>query len=199
MARATGIHLVIATQRPSVDVITGTIKANISSRIAFAVATQIDSRTIIDMPGADRLIGRGDMLYMPIDAAKPLRVQGCYVGERETEELVKYLRNQEEAVYTMIPSESSGGGYGADGEDDGTSDELFEPCVRWLVMQGQCSTSSLQRKFKIGYTRAARLVEVMEARQIVGSQDGVKPREILLRSENLEAFFAGTQQGDLGQ
>ena len=199
LARATGIHLVIATQRPSVDVITGTIKANISSRIAFAVATQIDSRTIIDMPGADRLIGRGDMLYMPIDAAKPVRVQGCYVGERETEELVKYLRNQEEAVYTMIPSESSGGGYGTDGEDDGTSDELFEPCVRWLVMQGQCSTSSLQRKFKIGYTRAARLVEVMEARQIVGSQDGVKPREILLRSENLEAFFAGSQQGDLGQ
>ncbi len=199
LARATGIHLVIATQRPSVDVITGTIKANISSRIAFAVATQIDSRTIIDMPGADRLIGRGDMLYMPIDAAKPVRVQGCYVGERETEELVKYLRNQEEAVYTMIPSESSGGGYGADGEDDGSSDELFEPCVRWLVVQGQCSTSSLQRKFKIGYTRAARLVEVMEARQIVGSQDGVKPREILLRSENLEAFFAGTQQGDLGQ
>ncbi|MGI4791297.1 MAG: DNA translocase FtsK 4TM domain-containing protein [Janthinobacterium lividum] len=199
LARATGIHLVIATQRPSVDVITGTIKANISSRIAFAVATQVDSRTIIDMPGADRLIGRGDMLFMPIDAAKPIRVQGCYVGERETEELVKYLRNQEEAVYTMIPSESSSGGYGADGEDDGTSDELFEPCVRWLVMQGQCSTSSLQRKFKIGYTRAARLVETMEARQIVGSQDGVKPREILLRSENLEAFFSGHQDGDLGQ
>jgi S-DNA-T family DNA segregation ATPase FtsK/SpoIIIE len=199
LARATGIHLVIATQRPSVDVVTGTIKANISSRIAFAVATQIDSRTIIDQPGADRLIGRGDMLYMPIDAAKPVRVQGCYVGERETEELVKYLRNQEEAVYTMIPSETSASGTSGDFDDDGSSDELFEPAVRWLVVQGSCSTSSLQRKFKIGYTRAARLVETMEARGIVGSQDGVKPREILLQPQNVEAFFAGSGQGDFGQ
>ncbi len=200
LARATGIHLVIATQRPSVDVITGTIKANISSRIAFAVATQVDSRTIIDMPGADRLIGRGDMLFMPIDAAKPIRVQGCYIGERETEGLVTYLKEQEEVHYTMIPSEAGDGTMGnAGGDDDGSSDELFEPAVRWLVMQGQCSTSSIQRKFKIGYTRSARLVEFMEAQGIVGSQDGIKPREVLLRPENVDVWFAGQGQGDLGQ
>jgi S-DNA-T family DNA segregation ATPase FtsK/SpoIIIE len=197
LARATGIHLVIATQRPSVDVVTGTIKANISSRIAFAVATQIDSRTILDTPGADRLIGRGDMLYLPIDANKPLRVQGCYVTEKETVDLVKYLKDQEAPNYTMIPS-SSADGFSDDGEgDDGDHDELFEPAVRWLTTQHErgASTSSLQRKFKIGYTRAARLIECMEARGIVGSQDGVKPREVLLHPGNVDSYFDGRQQG----
>lgn len=195
LARATGIHLIIATQRPSVDVITGTIKANISSRIAFAVATQVDSRTIIDMPGADRLIGRGDMLFLPIDAPKPLRVQGCYVSEKETDELVKYLRSQEEPTYTMIPTDSPSGFGDEESGDDGDDDELFEPCVRWLAQQRQASTSSLQRKFKIGYTRAARIIETMEAKGIVGPQDGVKPREVLLHPENVESYFAGKQQG----
>jgi S-DNA-T family DNA segregation ATPase FtsK/SpoIIIE len=195
LARATGIHLVIATQRPSVDVITGTIKANISSRIAFAVATQVDSRTIIDSPGADRLIGRGDMLFLPIDAPKPLRVQGCYVSEKETDTLVKYLREQEEPSYSMTPSDSASGFSDEDSEDDGDNDELFEPCVRWLAQQRQASTSSLQRKFKIGYTRAARIIETMEAKGIVGPQDGVKPREVLLHPENVESYFAGKQQG----
>jgi S-DNA-T family DNA segregation ATPase FtsK/SpoIIIE len=197
LARATGIHLIIATQRPSVDVITGTIKANIGSRIAFAVATQVDSRTIIDMPGADRLIGRGDMLFLPIDASKPVRIQGCFVGELETDAIVKYLKDQEEVKYTLLPTESSSGYADGDrdGDDDGAGDDLFEPCVRWVVGQGEASTSSLQRKFKIGYTRAARIVDTMEAKGIVGPMDGVKRREVMLAPENLELFFQGKGQG----
>jgi S-DNA-T family DNA segregation ATPase FtsK/SpoIIIE len=201
MARATGIHLVLATQRPSVDVITGIIKANIGSRIAFAVATQVDSRTILDTPGADRLIGRGDMLFLPMDASKPVRVQGCYIGEKETAEVVTYLKSQEEPMYTMLPADGPSGTNGngkADWEED-DNDELFEPCVRWLVMQKTASTSSLQRKFKVGYTRAARMIETMEAKGIVSSQDGVKPREVLLQPDQVEAYFSGFQDGDLGQ
>jgi DNA segregation ATPase FtsK/SpoIIIE, S-DNA-T family len=201
LARATGIHLVLATQRPSVDVITGIIKANIGSRIAFAVATQVDSRTILDTPGADRLIGRGDMLFLPMDASKPLRVQGCYIGEKETAEVVTYLKTQEEPKYTLMPTDgpSGMGGNGKSDYDEDDNDELFEPCVRWLVMQKTASTSSLQRKFKVGYTRAARMIETMEAKGLVGSQDGVKPREVLLQPDQVEAYFAGHANGDLGQ
>jgi S-DNA-T family DNA segregation ATPase FtsK/SpoIIIE len=196
LARATGIHMVIATQRPSVDVVTGTIKANVSSRIAFAVATNVDSRTILDTPGADRLIGRGDMLYLPMDANKPMRIQGCYVTEAETAKLVKYLKNQEEPNYTLTASAASDG-FSENEPDEGDNDELFEPCVRWLASQYEkgASTSSLQRKFKIGYTRAARLIECMEARGIVSSQEGAKPREILLHPLNIDAYFSGKQQG----
>src|SRR5205085_1545928 len=132
LARATGIHLVIATQRPSVDIITGTIKANISSRIAFAVVSQVDSRTILDMQGADRLIGRGDMLFMPIDAAKPMRIQGCYLNEGETNTLVEYLKAQEKPSYTFTlgdPGGADSGRSGAQAEDE-VDDQFFEQAVR---------------------------------------------------------------------
>ena len=192
LARATGIHLVLATQRPSVDIITGTIKANIGSRIAFAVASQVDSRTILDMVGADRLIGRGDMLYMPIDAAKPLRVQGCYLSENETNTLVEYLRQQEKPQFAFTLGESSssgasGGGGDSQGEDE--DDQFFEQAVRLVVNNGQASTSMLQRRFRIGYTRAARIVEMMEERGIVGPLNGAKPRELLVTKMQVEELF----------
>ncbi|MCC6446167.1 MAG: DNA translocase FtsK 4TM domain-containing protein [Armatimonadetes bacterium] len=190
LARATGIHLVIATQRPSVDVITGTIKANISSRIAFAVSSQVDSRTILDMAGADRLVGRGDMLFKPIDAIKPTRIQGAYVGEQEIENVVEFLKQQGRPDYTMEPVDSLSGGDGEEADsDDAAYDELFEPAVRWSVSNGHISTSMLQRKFKIGYTRAARIVDAMEQKGIVGPLDGVKPREVLLSREDVDRLF----------
>lgn len=191
LARATGIHLVIATQRPSVDIITGTIKANISSRIAFAVASQVDSRTILDMTGADRLIGRGDMLFMPIDAAKPMRIQGCYLSESETNTLVDYLKEQSKPNYTIIVPEStssSGSGGGSDAPED-VDDSFFEQAVRLVVNNGQASTSMLQRRFRIGYTRAARIVEMMEERGIVGPLNGAKPRELLVSKDQVERMF----------
>lgn len=191
LARATGIHLVIATQRPSVNVITGTIKANISSRIAFAVNSAVDSRTILDMTGADRLIGRGDMLFMPIDAGKPQRIQGCFVSEKETEDLVAYLKAQAQPNYEVLPSTlSSATGEDDSGEDE-ADDELFESAVKLVVTNGQASTSMLQRRFKIGYTRAARLVDLMETRGIVGPLDGAKPRDILLSRDEVDAMFSG--------
>lgn len=191
LARATGIHLVIATQRPSVDIITGTIKANISSRIAFAVASQVDSRTILDMNGADRLIGRGDMLFMPIDASKPIRIQGCYLNEAETNALVDYLKSQETPDYSFSLGESGGDGgrSGPSPLDDDEDDEFFENAVKLVVNNGQASTSMLQRRFRIGYTRAARIVEMMEERGIVGALNGAKPREILVSKDEVERMF----------
>jgi S-DNA-T family DNA segregation ATPase FtsK/SpoIIIE len=192
LARATGIHLVIATQRPSVDIITGTIKANISSRIAFAVASQVDSRTILDMTGADRLIGRGDMLFMPIDAAKPIRIQGCYLSENETNALVQYLKDQEKPAFNFTVADSGGGvdaGRNGASADDEVDDQFFEQAVRLVVNNGQASTSMLQRRFRIGYTRAARIVEMMEEKGIVGPLNGAKPREILVSKDEVEQMF----------
>jgi len=188
LARATGIHLVIATQRPSVDVVTGLIKANISSRISFAVSSQVDSRTILDQNGAERLIGRGDMLFLPIDASKPTRIQGAYVSEKEIERLCTYLKEQRKPTYTLEPADLALIDGGA---DDGLTDELYEQAVRWVVARGTCSTSIIQRRFKIGYTRAARIVDAMEQQGIVGALDGVKPREVLISKQDVDRLFGG--------
>ncbi len=189
LARATGIHLVIATQRPSVDIITGTIKANIGSRIAFAVASQVDSRTILDMVGADRLIGRGDMLYMPMDAPKPIRIQGALLSEAETNALVDYLKQQEKPTFSITLNESQDGESGGGGATEDVDDQFFEQAVRLVVNNGQASTSMLQRRFRIGYTRAARIVEMMEERGIVGPLNGAKPREIMVSRDEVERMF----------
>jgi S-DNA-T family DNA segregation ATPase FtsK/SpoIIIE len=188
VARATGIHLVIATQRPSADVLTGLIKANISSRIAFMVSSQLESRIVLDQNGAEKLIGRGDMLYMPIDTTKPIRIQGCYLSEAETNDLVAYLRTQEAPQYSLKPVEAASKAVsGGAGEDD----EYFERAVRLVVATGHASASMLQRRFGIGYARSARLVDIMEQRGIVGPQDGAKPREIRISRDEVEMMFGG--------
>jgi len=188
LARATGIHLVIATQRPSVNVITGLIKANISSRIAFAVASQVDSRTIIDSVGAERLIGSGDMLYQPIDASKPTRIQGAFIDEDQVRKLVGYLKQMKQEIrveYRPIVRPVSATdkeapvipGYEAEGDED--EDELFAEAVALVRAEGQASASRLQRRFSIGYNRAGRLIDLMEERGIIGPAEGSKPRRVL--------------------
>lgn len=195
LARATGIHLVIATQRPSVDVITGLIKANVPSRIAFSVSSQIDSRTILDGKGAENLIGRGDMLFKPIDAIKPLRVQGAFLSEAEVNRIVEHLKQQGPPAYIAEPIsvDSAATGGRSESEED-AEDDLFEPAARFIVTTGHASTSMIQRKFKIGYTRAARLVDMMETRGIVGSLDGAKPREILMSVSRLDEMFRNQRE-----
>lgn len=179
LARATGIHLVVATQRPSVNVITGTIKANIASRIAFAVASQVDSRTILDINGAERLVGSGDMLYLPLDAVtgKPVRIQGAYIGERDINAVVDFLKRQAKPKYSDGAVESAGTIVMRGNEDD-AEDEVFEKALDFVLATKHASASMLQRKFKLGYTRAARLIDMMEERGYVGPHDGRKPREV---------------------
>lgn len=177
MARAAGIHLIIATQRPSVDVITGVIKANIPSRIAFSVSSQVDSRTILDVAGAEKLLGRGDMLYIPVGQSKPVRVQGAFVSDEEVERVVNHCKEQQEANYdtSMIPDEPQ------DFSDE-ASDELYEPAVQFVIEMQSASVSMLQRRFRIGYNRAARLIDTMEERGIVGPYEGNRPREVLVEA-----------------
>lgn len=184
MARAAGIHLVVATQRPSVDVITGLIKANIPSRISFAVSSQVDSRTILDIAGAEKLVGRGDMLFFPVGSTKPVRLQGAYLSDREVEAVVEYLKKQDSPPHEEIPVEIP-----AQEELYEESDELFPQAVEVLLRAGHASISLLQRRLKIGYARAARLIDIMERRGIVGPFEGSKPRALLMTLEQYRATF----------
>lgn len=197
-ARAAGMHLIIATQRPSVDVVTGVIKANIPTRIAFAVSSQIDSRTILDSAGAEKLLGRGDMLFSPVGSTKPRRIQGCFVSDEEVEAVVEYIKGDHTADYddnVMVEIERQAAvekkqktGLAEDGPDE---DPMLNDAVKVVVEAGQASTSLLQRKLKLGYARAARIVDEMEQRGIVGPYEGSKPRKVLITKDQLMEREAG--------
>ena len=191
MARAAGIHLIIATQRPSTDVITGVIKANIPSRISFAVSSGIDSRTILDMTGAEKLLGKGDMLFLPMGESTPTRIQGAWISEDEVKRVVDFTISQQKAMYDEkmlnlnTPSESSKIDANTDVKEE-YDDPLYDEIVEFVVTQGKASASLLQRRFKLGYNRAARIVDLLEERGIIGPQNGSKPREVLVKLENSE-------------
>lgn len=180
MARAAGMHLVIATQRPSVDVITGVIKANIPSRISFAVSSQVDSRTILDMSGAEKLLGRGDMLFYPVGEPKPIRVKGAFVSDTEVEHVVEYIKTQGYSEYDENIIEKINNEDTTTDANSGDNDELLNQAIDMVVEAGQASVSLVQRKFKVGYSRAARIIDQMEARNIVGRFEGSKPRQVLI-------------------
>ena len=195
MARATGIHLILATQRPSVNVITGLIKANIPARIAFNVTSMVDSRVIIDSPGAEKLLGKGDMLFVPPDLPLPKRIQGSFVTNPEIKALIEFLKSSsegeveyQEEVTEKYLSEATGTG-GSGGDD---RDELFAAAVEAVIQAKKGSTSYLQRKLSIGYNRAARIIDQLESSGVVGPQDGVKPRAVLITS--YEAHFGDQEE-----
>ena len=215
MGRAAGMHLVIATQRPSADVITGLMKANIPSRIAFAVASSLESRIILDTTGAEKLVGKGDMLYFPLGSNKPTRVQGCFITPEEIERVVNFVKESGTADYSdevmekieeaMKQGEKGGkaGGGSAPSADDGEGcDELLGAAVEVILETGQASVSMLQRRLKLGYSRAARLVDQMEERGIVGPFEGSKPRQLLITKEQWQemkmkgSFSAGEQEAE---
>ena len=185
LARAAGIHLIVATQRPSTDVITGLIKNNIPSRISFAVSSQIDSRTILDQAGAEKLLGKGDMLYFPMGDSTPTRIQGCFINDDEIKRLIDYCKTQATAKYdeefeNVSQNTSSGIGNSATGGED---DEAYNEVVEFAIQTGKISASLIQRRFRFGYNRAARMMDLLEARGIVGPQNGSKPREVLVKLE----------------
>lgn len=200
LARAAGIHLVIATQRPSVDVITGLIKANIPSRIAFAVASATDSRTILDMGGAEKLLGNGDMLYYPRGFAKPVRVQGVYVTDAEIERVVAHVKHQADPVYntkveeeisSLVPNNNTG----AEEGNIEKQDDMLEEACEFFIESGSASISMLQRHFRIGYTRAARIIDELEMLSFVGPYEGSKPRKVKVSLEQCHAYFSGEHDG----
>lgn len=194
MARAAGMHLVIATQRPSVDVITGVIKANIPSRISFAVSSQVDSRTILDMAGAEKLLGRGDMLFYPVGKAKPLRVQGAFSTDKEIEKVVEYVKAQSTAEYDDSIIEEINTENEAKGTNGDDADELLPQAIEMVVDMEQASVSFIQRKFRVGYARAARIIDQMEERGIVGGFEGSKPRQVLISKQQWQEMEMS--QGD---
>jgi S-DNA-T family DNA segregation ATPase FtsK/SpoIIIE len=204
MGRAAGMHLVVATQRPTTDVITGLIKANIPSRIALSVMSQVDSRTIIDIAGAEKLLGNGDMLYMPIGSAKPVRIQGCFASSKDVEATVNFVKSQSEfefdndiiqAVESCIPVSKTEKG-GAESESSisvGSDEDYVERAIAVAVENGQLSTSMLQRKLKLGYARAARIMDELEEMGVIGPSEGAKPRKVLMSRMQFEERRARKQ------
>ena len=198
LARAAGMYLVIATQRPSVDVITGVIKANVPSRISFAVSSQVDSRTILDSMGAEKLLGKGDMLYAPRGATKPMRVQGNFLSDGEIEDIISYIKKQYEAEYDEsilehIEREQEARVEEDDGADDhtrsGEKDALFVKAAELAFESGQASVAMLQRRYKIGYQRAARIIDQLEENRIIGPYEGTKPRQVLITRAELNEML----------
>lgn len=192
MSRAVGIHLILATQRPSVDVITGLIKANFPSRIAFAVTSGTDSRTILDTVGADKLLGNGDMLFMPSDASKPKRIQACYIGDKEIKSVTEALKNIDAPQYVAEVLQDTKTGAGSFGGDDSESDPLTNEAMELVVKTGKASASYLQRRFRVGYARAARLLDILEEKGVIGPGSGAKPRDILMKREDLAVMTGKT-------
>jgi S-DNA-T family DNA segregation ATPase FtsK/SpoIIIE len=196
MSRATGIHLVVCTQRPSVDVITGLIKANITARIALQVASQIDSRTILDMAGAEKLLGNGDMLYLAGDAGKPIRVQGVFASEKETKGVADYLRSQGRPIYqgeiTEHKKSQSSLGWGSSSDD--ADDDLYDEAKEVVMAAGKASASLLQRRLRVGYARAARLLDILEEKGVIGPGEGAKPRQVLIKDDSKAWYGAYDSQ-----
>jgi DNA segregation ATPase FtsK/SpoIIIE, S-DNA-T family len=202
MARATGIHLVLATQRPSVDVITGLIKANVPTRIAFNVSSMIDSRVVLDMPGAEKLLGRGDMLYIAADQSKPSRIQGTYVSEGEVKKIVDFLKAKNtpvqytEEVTTQKVTLGKKGATTTGGGGDG-KDQMFEDAIRLICQHDKASASLLQRRLSVGYARAARILDQLEEAGIIGPAEGSKPRDVLVK--NPDEYFAQQAGAESGE